>query len=91
MKYLTWCIVLPWFAVLSSEAETTAPTADDWYKNHYAPLYKENAWDVSDEFAKYFDETVYYHASDGTVSAEIGETGMLTATKNSNVAGIWLI
>ena len=82
---------MPWFAVLSAEAETTAPTADDWYKNQYAPLYKENAWDVSDEFAKDFDETVYYHASDGTVSAEIGETGMLTATKNSNVAGIWLI
>ena len=60
MKYLTWCIILSCLAVLSAEAETTVPTADDWYKNQYAPLWKENSWDKLEEIAGFYDNSVEY-------------------------------
>ena len=68
MKYLTWCIVLPCLAVLSAEAETTAPTADDWYKNQYAPLWQENSWDKLEEIAGFYDKTISYHPLDGNIT-----------------------
>ena len=68
MKYLTWCIILSCLAVLSAEAETTVPTADDWYKNQYAPLWKENSWDKLEELAGFYDKTISYHPLDGNIT-----------------------
>ena len=74
MKHLTWYIVLSFLAVSSAAAETSAPSADDWYKNHYAPLYAENPWEKIDQFAKVFDADFHYHTSDGAAEKTNGAT-----------------
>lgn len=67
MKHLTSFVVLLFFGTLPAAAETNALSADDWYKNHYAPLYAENPWDKIEQLAELFDENLHYHTSDGTV------------------------
>jgi len=51
MKHLTWYVVIPFLEALPVAAETSALSADDWYKNQYAPLYAEKPWDNIEQFA----------------------------------------
>ncbi len=73
MKHWIWATILPFF-VASATAETDVLSADDWYKNHYAPLYAENPWDNVEQLAKLFDADFHYHMSDGTVEKTNGAT-----------------
>lgn len=54
-------------AALSALAET--PAVDDWYRNDYAPLWKEEPWDKLEEALAYYDETLYLHPPGGPVTA----------------------
>ena len=51
MRQLVITIMVSWLSVVSVQAETANHGADEWYKNHYAPLWKENSWDKLDGFA----------------------------------------
>lgn len=67
MKYLTCYVVFLLPAVLVARAETSALSADDWYKNHYAILYEENPWDNVERLGSMFDENLHHHQSDGAI------------------------
>jgi len=67
MKYLTGCIVLPLILVATVAAQENVLSADDWYENHYAPLYAENPSDKVEQLAKLFGQNFHYHPSGGTV------------------------
>jgi len=50
-------------------AESTALAVDDWYQNHYAPLWKEDSWDKLEEASTFYDETLYLHPPEGPMIA----------------------
>ena len=43
----------------------TAEDLDKWFRDGYAALYVENAWDHADEFAQYFTDEIAYRSDDG--------------------------
>jgi hypothetical protein len=53
-------------------AEMGVLSADDWYKNHYAILYKERPWDNAEQIGAMFDEHLHLHQSDGVVAMANG-------------------
>jgi hypothetical protein len=67
MKPITSQFGLYLLVALSAQAE--ALPVDDWYQNHYAPLWKENPWDKVEEAAAYYADTIYLHPSDSTITA----------------------
>jgi len=67
MKHLTRYFVLPLFLVAASLADEGPLSANDWYENHYAPLYANNPWDKVEQVAEMFDENFHHHPSDGAV------------------------
>jgi len=69
MKIFTRYIGLSLLVGLFFGADTMAQEADDWYQNHYAPLWKENSWDKIEEASLYYAETTYLHPPDGTITA----------------------
>ena len=74
MKLLIWCIILSWLSVSSARADTSALAADDWYKNQYAPIWKENTWDKLEEVAGFYDETISYHPPNGNFTTIVSRT-----------------
>jgi hypothetical protein len=67
MKTLVFSIALVSFSAGLATAETSTLSADDWYENHYAILYKENPWDNAEQLGSMFDENLHHHQSDGAV------------------------
>ena len=43
----------------------TADDLDKWFRDGYAALYVENAWDRADEFEQYFADEIHYRSDDG--------------------------
>ena len=68
MRQLVITIMVSWLSVVSVQAETANHGADEWYKNHYAPLWKENSWDKLDEAAAHYDKTIQVHPPTGDVT-----------------------
>lgn len=69
MKFANYCLGLSLVIALSAGAETSSLTPDDWYQNHYAPLWKDNAWDKLEDFSTFYDETIYVHPPEGEAKA----------------------
>jgi len=67
MKQFAIAVIVSWFGVLSAQAETASIGADEWYRNHYAPIWKENSWDKLDEAASHYDKTIQVHPPAGGV------------------------
>ena len=64
MTNLKWTLLLFVFAVLPASADT-AEDLDQWFRDGYAALYVESAWDHADEFAQYFADEIAYRSDDG--------------------------
>lgn len=72
MKRLLWTPLLLTFAALPALAET-AEELDNWFRDGYAALYAENAWDHGDEFAQYLAKEITYRGDDGQVAMNVNE------------------
>jgi hypothetical protein len=57
-------LLVPFVSAYSDDATMTA---FDTYKNHYGPVWEENAWDKIDEAVSYYDDILYVHSTDGSV------------------------
>ena len=64
MKKVTWMLLLSLLAPLPASADT-ADELDKWFRDGYAALYVENAWDRADEFAQYFTDEIALKSDDG--------------------------
>lgn len=69
MKNVLWWVGLSLFVVLSIGAEPAAQDADDWYQNHYAPLWKESPWEKAEEALAFYDQTLGLHPPEGPAVA----------------------
>ena len=49
----------------------TAADLDTWFRDGYAALYAENAWDRADEFAQYFAAEIHYRSDNGLAVADV--------------------
>jgi hypothetical protein len=70
-------------------AEMGVLSADDWYKNHYAILYKENPWDNAEQIGAMFDENLHHHQSNGVVAMANGPRWIAEAIAGWKAEG-WL-
>jgi len=52
-------------------AADTAEELDQWFRDGYAALYVENAWEHADEFAQYFADEIAYRSSDGLLVSDV--------------------
>jgi hypothetical protein len=50
---------------MSAQAQAAKQGADEWYRDHYAPIWKENAWDRLDDAAAHYDKTIHVHPPAG--------------------------
>jgi hypothetical protein len=67
MKQLMILIAVFWLSVMPAQAQAVTQGADEWYRNHYAPIWKENSWDKLDEAAAHYDKTILVHPPGGDV------------------------
>lgn len=72
MTKLIWTPLLIAFVAMPASADT-AEDLDEWFRDGYAALYVENAWDRADEFAQYFTDVITYQTDDGRVEVDINE------------------
>ena len=68
MRTGAFWIGLSLLVAMSVQADTATQAVDDWYLKQYTPLWKENAWDKLEEATVYYDETIYLHPADGTIT-----------------------
>jgi hypothetical protein len=70
MKKLSLSIVLTTFIAVPAFADT-AEDLDTWFRDGYAALYFENAWDRADEFAQYFTDEIAYRSDEGLTTSDV--------------------
>ena len=66
----TWMLLLFALAAAPASAET-AEDLDKWFRDGYAALYTENAWDRAGEFAQYFADVIEYRSDDGLARTDV--------------------
>jgi hypothetical protein len=49
-----------------ARAESIVPDPNDWFKNQYAPTWKDVPWNHVDEIAKFYAETISVHSPGNT-------------------------
>lgn len=64
MTKLVWTplLLLAWASPTLAE---TPEDLDKWFRDGYAALYAENAWERADEFAQYMTDDIAYRGDDG--------------------------
>ena len=70
MKKLYCTALLLAFAAMPTYADT-ADELDTWFRDGYAALYVENAWDRADEFAQYFAPIIAYRSDEGLAILDV--------------------
>ena len=64
MTKLSWAPLLFELLALPASADT-AEDLDKWFRDGYAALYVENAWEHADEFAQYFADVIRVRSDNG--------------------------
>ncbi len=59
------CVALLTALIAMPASADTAEDLDKWFRDGYAALYAENAWDHADEFAQYFADEIAFRSDDG--------------------------
>jgi hypothetical protein len=70
VKKLTWTPLLVLLAAMPASADT-AEDLDQWFRDGYAALYVENAWDHADDFAQYLAEEIVVRSDDGVETTDV--------------------
>lgn len=89
MKTINYIVIALLLAASHAQADATAQSADEWYQDHYAPLWKENAWDKLDAAAVFYDETIYLHPPEGAITAVASREWLADAMQGWKSEG-WL-
>ena len=89
MKIPCFVFGITLLVALPVRTETSAQPVDDWYQNRYAPLWKENSWDKVGEISAFYDETLYLHPPDGTITAVASRTWLTNSVEEWKLDG-WL-
>ena len=69
MKKPIWALLLTICFALPVSADTVEEL-DQWFRDGYAALYTENAWDHADQFAQYFADVITYRSDNGRVQSD---------------------
>ena len=64
MKKANWTLLILAMTAFPAFADT-ADELDGWFRDGYAALYVENAWDRADEFPQYFADDIALRSDDG--------------------------
>lgn len=70
MKNLS-CLSLLFALVAGPAVADTKKELDQWFRDGYAALYVENAWDQADEFAQYFADEIAYRTDEGVTTNDV--------------------
>lgn len=72
MTKLNWAPLLIALVALPAAADT-AEDLDKWFRDGYAALYVENAWERPDEFPQYFADVIRVRSDDGLAEADVDD------------------
>ena len=72
MKTIFSCLGLSFVLALPAGAETLDP--DDWYQNHYAPIWKVNPANMLERGLAFYNETLYLHPPEGGITTVSSRT-----------------
>ena len=64
MKKLMWIALLATVTAMPASADTAADL-DQWFRDGYAALYVENAWERGEEFRQYFAKQITSRSNNG--------------------------
>ena len=70
MKKLIWTPFLVLLTAMPASADT-AEDLDQWFRDGYAALYVEDAWDRAGEFAQYIADEIVVRSDDGLVVTDV--------------------
>jgi len=70
MMKLIWTPILIALLAMPVFAETSEDL-DKWFRDGYAALYVESAWDHADEFAQYFADEIVVRSDDGLSATDV--------------------
>jgi len=70
VKKLIWTPFLVLLTAMPASADT-AEDLDQWFRNGYAALYVEDAWDRAGEFAQYIADEIVVRSDDGLVVTDV--------------------
>lgn len=65
------CALLLTVPFASAASADSASDLDAWFRDGYAALYKEKAWEHADEFRQYFADVIAYRTDDGLVTSDV--------------------
>lgn len=89
MRLIVICALLSLNITASAEDESVVPSADEWYKSEYAPLYLDKPWDRLDELMEHFAETMHIHGGDSGDEVVNGREWLGGALQEWKIEG-WL-
>lgn len=72
MNKLIGALLLFVLAAMPASADM-AEDLDKWFRDGYAALYVEDAWDRADEFAQYFSDEIAVRSDDGLRVADVND------------------
>lgn len=59
------------FLIAVPASADTAQDLDKWFRDGYAALYVENAWDRADQFGQYLADEIVVRSDDGMVATDV--------------------
>jgi len=89
MRLIVVCALLSLNITASAADESVVPSADDWYKSEYAPLYLDKPSDKLDELMEHFAETMHIHGGDSGGEVVNGREWLGRALQEWKIEG-WL-
>ena len=72
MKQTIGALLFLVLVAMPASAET-ADELDKWFREGYAALYAENAWDRAEEFAQYFSDEIAVRSDDGLSVSDVND------------------
>ena len=67
----TFATLLLVILVAGPAAAETSEDLDKWFRDGYAALYVENAWDRADEFPQYLADEIAYRSDEGLLVTDV--------------------
>jgi hypothetical protein len=61
MRQSAFLALLALASTAAAQEEIEVPSAEEWYKSKYAPLYRDRPWEKVEEFSEYFAESIHLH------------------------------
>ena len=89
MRTLLICLLILGLPSTLARAEPIVPDTNDWFKNQYAPPWKDVPWNHVDEISEFYAETIGVH-SPGNTDPKVSSRPWLAQIINNWKSDGWI-